>query len=99
MQEKARNPFSDWGSVFIDLGGRTHKRVLALLYYLKRGFQLRGCSGEQKLNNDAEWNNIPQCRTSGHMFILLEDQGSKRRKSKSYFTLFNTERGDLVEES
>lgn len=68
------------------------------LYYLKRGFQLSVCSGKQKLNNDAERNNVPQGGATGHVLARLEEQGSKGRKSNSYPTLFNPERGDLVEE-
>jgi hypothetical protein len=64
--------------VFIKLTEETLERVLTLLYYLEGGFQLGRCSREQKLNNNAVWNNIPQCWTIGHMFACLEEQWSRR---------------------
>ena len=82
QQEKART-FSElevgWGEspAFTEFRRKTSKRILTSPPYLERGFQLRGCSCEQKLNNDAEWNYVPQRRAAGHLFTRLEEQGSK----------------------
>lgn len=81
-QEKART-FSELGvglgesPTLTEFRRKTSKRILASAPYLEGGFQLRGCSCEQKLNNDAEWNYVPQCRAAGHMFTCLEEQWSK----------------------
>ena len=80
--EKART-FSElgvgWGEspAFSEFRRKTSKMILASPSYLEGGFQLRGCSCEQKLNNDAEWNYVPQCRAAGHVFTCLEEQWSK----------------------
>lgn len=73
---------------------------MASHYYLEGGLQLSGRSREQKLNNDAEWNEVPQGRTAGHMFARLEEEWSERGRSRvTSGLLVNTERGDLVEKS
>lgn len=69
-------------------------RASGFLYYLEGGFQLSGCSGEQKLNNQAERNHVSQGGAAGHVFACLEEQRSERSGS-SHFTLFTADGGDL----
>lgn len=55
---------------------------MASHYYLEGGFQLGRRSREQKLDNDAEWNEVPQGRTAGHVLARLEEQWSERGRSR-----------------
>lgn len=68
--------------------------ILLSLDYLEGGLQLSGCSCEQKLNDDAEWNHISHGRTISHMLTCLEEQGPRRKRNESI--QFSTDRGDLV---
>lgn len=63
------------GTPGLHSGSGALKVAAASFYYLERGFQLSRRSCEQKLNGDAEWNNVAQCRTAGQVLACLEEQG------------------------